>query len=64
MQTAESLVMKFKVNGIRLDCSTAYDNTHMQSENIVAGTLKVFGQLLQVIAPHLTPELLKTNTPT
>jgi myo-inositol-1(or 4)-monophosphatase len=37
--------------------------THMKCGNIVAGTPKVFGQLLQVIAPHLTPELLKESTP-
>jgi myo-inositol-1(or 4)-monophosphatase len=34
------------------------NDTQMQSGNIVAGNPKVFGQLLQVIAPHLTEELL------
>ncbi len=31
--------------------------TYLQSGNVVAGNPKIFGQLLQVIAPHLTPEL-------
>lgn len=30
---------------------------YLKSGNIVAGNPKVFGQLLQAIAPHLTPEL-------
>jgi myo-inositol-1(or 4)-monophosphatase len=30
----------------------------MQSGHIVAGNPKIFGQLLQVIAPHLTKELM------
>jgi myo-inositol-1(or 4)-monophosphatase len=34
------------------------NDTQLQSGNIVAGNPKVFGQLLQVIAPHLTEELL------
>jgi myo-inositol-1(or 4)-monophosphatase len=29
----------------------------MQSGNIVAGTPKVFGELLQILAPHLTRPL-------
>lgn len=33
------------------------NETYLESGNIVAGNPKVFGQLLQVIAPHLTPEL-------
>ena len=33
------------------------NNTHIECGKIVAGNPKVFGQLLQVIAPHLTPEL-------
>ncbi len=36
------------------------NDTQLQSGNIVAGNPKVFGQLLQVIAPHLTEELLGT----
>src|SRR6185437_11928638 len=31
--------------------------THMQSGNLLAGNPKIFGQLIQVIAPHLTKEL-------
>lgn len=34
------------------------NDTHMQSGHIVAGNPKIFGQLLQVIAPHLTKELM------
>ena len=34
------------------------NETYMQSGHIVAGNPKVFGALLQVIAPHLTPELI------
>lgn len=33
------------------------NETHIERGNIVAGNPKVFGQLLQVIAPHLTPAL-------
>lgn len=33
------------------------NETHIEGGKIVAGNPKVFGQLLQVIAPHLTPEL-------
>ncbi len=33
------------------------NETHIECGKIVAGNPKVFGQLLQVIAPHLTPEL-------
>ncbi len=33
------------------------NETYLESGNIVAGNPRVFGQLLQVIAPHLTPEL-------
>ncbi len=32
--------------------------THLESGQIVAGNPKIFGQLLQVIAPHLTPALI------
>jgi myo-inositol-1(or 4)-monophosphatase len=32
--------------------------TQLESGQIVAGSPKIFGQLLQVIAPHLTPELI------
>jgi myo-inositol-1(or 4)-monophosphatase len=35
---------------------------YLQSGNIIAGNPKIFGQLLQAIAPHLTPEL-KTMPP-
>ncbi len=34
------------------------NDTYMQSGNIVAGNPKIFGQLLQVITPHLTKELM------
>jgi myo-inositol-1(or 4)-monophosphatase len=34
---------------------------YMQSGNLVAGSPKIFGHLLQVIAPHLTKEL-RTRT--
>lgn len=33
------------------------EDRYMQSGHVVAGNPKVFGQLLQVIAPHLTPSL-------
>jgi myo-inositol-1(or 4)-monophosphatase len=33
------------------------NETHMHSGNLVAGSPKVFGQLLQAIKPHLTPAL-------
>lgn len=33
------------------------NDTHMKSGHIVAGNPKIFGQMLQVIAPHLTPAL-------
>ena len=33
------------------------NENYLASGNIIAGNPKVFGQLLQVIAPHLTPEL-------
>lgn len=36
------------------------NDTQLQCGNIVAGNPKVFGQLLQVIAPHLTEELRGT----
>jgi hypothetical protein len=29
----------------------------MQSGNLVAGSPKIFGQLLQTLQPHLTPRL-------
>jgi myo-inositol-1(or 4)-monophosphatase len=35
--------------------------TYMQSGNLLAGNPKIFGQLLRVIAPHLTKEL-RTDT--
>ncbi|MDH5479235.1 MAG: inositol monophosphatase, partial [Nitrosomonas sp.] len=38
--------------------------TQLESGQIVAGNPKVFGQLLQVIAPHLTPELLEAQNVT
>ncbi len=34
------------------------NETHLESGNIIAGNPKIFGQLLQVIAPHLTKELI------
>jgi len=34
------------------------NDTYMESGNIIAGNPKIFGQLLQVIAPHLTKELM------
>lgn len=37
------------------------NDTQLESGNIVAGNPKVFGQLLQVIAPHLTEELLSAK---
>ena len=33
------------------------NDTYMRSGHIVAGNPKIFGQLLQVISPHLTKEL-------
>lgn len=39
------------------------NETHIERGNIVAGNPKVFGQLLQVIAPHLTPALTSTGVP-
>ncbi len=33
------------------------ENRHLESGHVVAGNPKVFAQLLQVIAPHLTPAL-------
>jgi myo-inositol-1(or 4)-monophosphatase len=35
----------------------------MESGNIVAGSPKVFGELLQILAPHLTPPLRTRRTP-
>ena len=35
--------------------------THMQSGNLLAGNPKIFGQLIQVIAPHLTKELRSSS---
>lgn len=35
------------------------NGTQLESGQIIAGNPKVFGQLLQVIAPHLTPELIE-----
>lgn len=37
------------------------NNHHMESGRIVAGNPKIFAQLLQVIAPHLTEELKHPN---
>jgi len=34
------------------------NETYLESGNIIAGNPKIFGQLLQVIAPHLTKELM------
>lgn len=34
------------------------NDTYMESGNIIAGNPKIFGQLIQVIAPHLTKELM------
>jgi myo-inositol-1(or 4)-monophosphatase len=33
------------------------DATYMQSGNLVAGNPKIFGQLIQVISPHLARDL-------
>ena len=35
----------------------------METGNIVAGTPKVFVDLLKILAPHITPELKKTPAP-
>ena len=40
------------------------NETHIECGRIVAGNPKVFGQLLQVIAPHLTPELTSKSKTT
>ncbi|PXX14021.1 inositol monophosphatase family protein [Nitrosomonas ureae] len=37
------------------------NGTHLESGQIIAGNPKVFAQLLQVIAPHLTPELIEAQ---
>ncbi|MER2511368.1 inositol monophosphatase family protein [Nitrosomonas ureae] len=37
------------------------NGTHLESGQIIAGNPKVFAQLLQVIAPHLTPELIEVQ---
>ena len=50
MQEAGGLVGDFEGN-----------ENYLDSGNIVAGNPKIFGQLLQAIAPHLSPEL-KTQT--
>jgi myo-inositol-1(or 4)-monophosphatase len=34
----------------------------METGNIVAGSPKVFGELLKLIAPHLTPQLKTRRT--
>ncbi len=39
------------------------NDTHIERGNIVAGNPKVFGQLLQVIAPHLTEALRSKAAP-
>jgi myo-inositol-1(or 4)-monophosphatase len=33
------------------------DENYMKSGNVVAGTPKVFGEMLKLLAPHLTPAL-------
>jgi myo-inositol-1(or 4)-monophosphatase len=35
------------------------EETHMQTGHIIAGTPKVFVELLKAIEPHLTPALKK-----
>ena len=35
------------------------NETQLESGQIIAGNPKIFGQLLQVIALHLTPELIE-----
>lgn len=35
------------------------NETQLESGQIIAGNPKIFGQLLQVIAPHLTPALIE-----
>ncbi|PSJ18265.1 inositol monophosphatase family protein [Nitrosomonas supralitoralis] len=37
------------------------NETQLESGQIIAGNPKIFGQLLQVIAPHLTPELIEVQ---
>ena len=37
------------------------NGTHLESGQIIAGNPKVFAQLLQVITPHLTPELIEAQ---
>ncbi len=37
------------------------NNTQLESGQIVAANPKIFAQLLQVIAPHLTPELIEAQ---
>ncbi|WP_041360393.1 inositol monophosphatase family protein [Nitrosomonas sp. Is79A3] len=37
------------------------NETQLESGQIIAGNPKIFGQLLQVIAPHLTPALLEVQ---
>lgn len=37
------------------------NSTQLESGQIVAGNPKIFSQLLQVIAPHLTPELIEAQ---
>ena len=34
------------------------NNKHLQSGQIVTANPKIFSQLIQTIAPHLTPELI------
>ena len=37
------------------------NDTHMHNGNVLAGNPRIFGQLLQIIAPHLTEALKATN---
>jgi myo-inositol-1(or 4)-monophosphatase len=38
------------------------NNTFLESGNLCAGNPKVFAQMLQVIAPHLTEGLKSSNS--
>jgi myo-inositol-1(or 4)-monophosphatase len=37
------------------------NDTHMHNGNVLAGNPRIFGQLLQIIAPHLTEALKATS---
>ena len=37
------------------------NETQLESGQIIAGNPKIFGQLLQVIGPHLTPALIEVQ---